>query len=460
MRWYSDRPLRFKLLASFGFVLLLMLGGGSFSAYGLRNTTAAYSSLISDMVATRSQAQAINTAFITRHKVLKDAYLFNTDSQKVQSTESQVGDLDAQVVDGLGQLANNPVLTTDEKQLVQQAQAAYTDYEKASAAAIAKVKESGDPYTTQQAAAALTSGQDKPVSAALDALQASISGRAAQEQDRVQAQAERTVPVTLAVLLAALGLGLVIALALATALARSVREVAAVARHIASADLPSLVSSAAALARGDLTQSATITATPLVVRGRDEVGAMAADFNRMIEGLHQSGTAFAEMIDNLRELVGHVQQSSNSLADASQQLGSAASSTGVAVQQVNLAIQNIALGAQDTSRGAQNTTSAVGQLGTSIAAIARGAADQAAQAQAASAAAVRMANDLEEVATSASGVAAPSQQARSSAEHGADAVREAENGMTEIRAVVTEAGSRVRQLGSLSEKIGAVVETI
>jgi methyl-accepting chemotaxis protein len=57
-------------------------------------------------------------------------------------------------------------------------------------------------------------------------------------------------------------------------------------------------------------------------------------------------------------------------------------------------------------------------------------------------------------------MAAASQQTRASAEHGATAVRETMAGMAEIRTVVATAADRVGALGSLGEKIGAVVETI
>src|SRR5207245_2144249 len=57
-------------------------------------------------------------------------------------------------------------------------------------------------------------------------------------------------------------------------------------------------------------------------------------------------------------------------------------------------------------------------------------------------------------------VAVASQQTRASAEHGAEAVRETVSGMAEIKHVVTEAASKVEELGKLGQRIGQVVETI
>jgi methyl-accepting chemotaxis protein len=57
-------------------------------------------------------------------------------------------------------------------------------------------------------------------------------------------------------------------------------------------------------------------------------------------------------------------------------------------------------------------------------------------------------------------MATASQETRTAAEHGGQAVRETTGAMVEIQAAVGEAASKVRELGVLSQKIGAVVETI
>ena len=69
---------------------------------------------------------------------------------------------------------------------------------------------------------------------------------------------------------------------------------AAVAEQIAQQDVPSFVAVARALAAGDLTQDVQVTAQPSGDES-DEIGVMAADFNEMIDGLQETGAAFAEM---------------------------------------------------------------------------------------------------------------------------------------------------------------------
>ena len=242
--------------------------------------------------------------------------------------------------------------------------------------------------------------------------------------------------------------------------------------------LQTLTTAAEALAQGDLDHDLgpdrldelgqLANSFRRLIASQQEVAAMAnamaeGDLSRTIVAKSSKdvlGTAFETMATNLRDLVGQVQSSAVTLAETSAQLGSAANQTGLAVQQVTMAVQNVASGAQDTSRSAQETNHAVAQLSQVIDGIARGATDQARQVQTTSATAATMAAGVEEVATNANQVATASQQTKVVAEHGGQAVRETTAAMAEIQTVVGQAASKVRELGTLGQKIGAVVETI
>jgi methyl-accepting chemotaxis protein len=176
--------------------------------------------------------------------------------------------------------------------------------------------------------------------------------------------------------------------------------------------------------------------------------------------LHETGGAFSAMSQNLRELVGQVQASALGLTDMSAQLSAASLQTGSAVLQVTQAVQNVAAGAQDSSRSVHETNHTVGQLAQAIDSIARGTAEQARQVRAASATAAQMAASVEQVAANAHGVAEASEQTRAAADQGSQAVRETTVAMAEIQTVVGQAAVKVGDLGSLSKRIGVVVETI
>ena len=266
------------------------------------------------------------------------------------------------------------------------------------------------------------------------------------------------------VLLAAASVSAVVGLGVALTLSRSissgVAQVAGAARKLANEDLPQLVEVAQALAAGDLTREVELNAAHVTVTSKDEIGAMASDFNQMLDRLQDTGAAFAEMRANLHEMIGQVRQSADGLADTSLQLGESSGQAGHAVQQVTAAVQQVAGGALQQSNGARETSALVGQLLDAIDQVARGAQDQAQAVSAASSTAAQMASGVEQVATNAQAVAATSQQTKASAEEGVKAVDQTVRGMHEIRSVVSSAAGKVEELGKLGEKIGAVVETI
>jgi len=282
------------------------------------------------------------------------------------------------------------------------------------------------------------------------------------DEESVQAHATYLEARTLAIatIATALALGLAIALFLAHKIVSNVRRVGAAARLMAHEDLPALVSVARALAEGDLTRDATISVERVQVTTSDEIGAMGADVNQMIDGLQDVGEAFAEMNARLRDAIGQVQVAATGLADASSQLGEAAGLSGQAVQQVTAAMQEIAAGAQDQAGNARETGQNVQQLLDVIEQVAQGAQDQAKTVAHASNTALELADGVDQMAAQAQTVATASLETQSSVSQGARAVEETVQQMREIHDVVAEAVGRVEELGKLSEKIGAVVETI
>ncbi len=315
-----------------------------------------------------------------------------------------------------------------------------------------------------QAAKAIFTQQAKPafngVYAPLDELSAIEEKKAADLRDASDDVSRRTQISLVGILLAGIAVAFVAGLALARSLTSTSQVVAAAARRIASEDLPSFVSAARALAAGDLTRDAAVVSSRLNLHGKDELSQMAHEFDAVVDGLHEAGTAFAAMRLNLESLVKDVQSTARSVADASESLGAASGRTGAAVQRVSQAAERIAAGAEGNSRCAQETEEAVGQLAQAVDGISRGAADQAGQLQRASATATQMAQGVEVVAQSATTVAEASQETKAAAEHGRDAVEQTVAGMAEIKQVVSEAAGKVQELGKLGEQIGAVVETI
>lgn len=453
----TDLGLRAKLLSGFAAVLLLAALVGAIGLYSLGSVAALASTVYDDrVVPLRDLAQVRADLGEIDSQILRAVV---DQSEKNRATYPAAADRAAAEMDKLIATYAATFLVEDEKTGL----AAYQEHWRSYQATVRAVLGAAGKGDTA-AATALYFEHAAPTYQAVDddlARLIAVNDRVAKAADaEVTATYERNRLMVGGLLALAVVLGAAIGLRLAGAVAGAVREVATAARTIGGQDLPALAEVARALADGDLTRDVVVSARPVAVRSRDEVGAMAADFNRMVASLSETGDAFAAMTTNLRDVLGQVQQTAGGVAAASEQLGAASGQTGAAVQQVTVAIDNVASGSQETSRSAQATNAAMAQLGQVVEGISRGAQEQTRQVQAASATATQMAAGVEQVAQSAQSVAAASQQTRASAEQGAAAVRETVAGMAAIKTAVGTASGKVEELGRLGERIGAVVETI
>jgi methyl-accepting chemotaxis protein len=449
--------IRAKLFAGFGALLILTTVVGGAGLFNLRTVDQLGGSMYDDRVVPIRDLAQVRADLGDIDSQIQRA--ITDQSEENRASYAAAADKDAADMDVLITSYAATYLVEDEKKGLVNYTAGWTAYQDAYKGVL-KLAANGDTA----AAVSLYFEKAAPLYQQVDQTLATLIAANDREANDLNEQIgvtfSRSVAVTVGLLIGAIVLGGGVGFFLARGIGRGVALVAGAAQRISREDLPSFVRIATALAEGDLTQEVVVSATRLDVRSQDEIGQMAAAVNVMIEGLQETGAAFAAMSRNLRDMVGQVQSSASSLADTSQQLGSAANQTGAAVQQVNEAIQNVAAGAQDTSDNAQQTNLAVSQLSSAVDGIARGAADQAIQVQAASATAIQMAAGVEQVAATANQVAEVSQQTKAAAQHGGQAVRETTAAMGVIRSMVGEAAAKVQDLGKLGEKIGVVVETI
>lgn len=450
--------IRAKLLGSFGVVLLFLVTVGIFGLVKLHDANEAIQDLLEGQMASQAAALRfqVNLAQMevdVRQGILAAGGATATDWKASYEEDKQ---------EALAELERL-------KQLTVRAEG------KAKLAAVTQAFEAWAPISNEIARLA---GQGEPERArellfseqniaALRAINAAADDLVDYRQQRAQAVAQETLAagdqartLTIAVMIAALVLGIGIALFVARAITAGVGRMAAAAQQIAQDDLPVFLRLAQALAAGDLTQSAAVTTQRVPVTSRDEIGEMAADFNRMIDRLHETGAAFETMRANLRDLVEQVQGAARGLAGTSEQMSQAAGQTSQVVQQVAGAVQQVAQGAQEQSSAAQDGNRQVEQLLQAIDQVARGAQEQAQSINNAGQLTTQMTADVEQVASSAQNVAATSQQAKAAAEQGARAVLQTLQGMSQIQTVVSDATGKVEELGKLGERIGTVVETI
>jgi methyl-accepting chemotaxis protein len=178
-----------------------------------------------------------------------------------------------------------------------------------------------------------------------------------------------------------------------------------------SRPLTSLVSVTERAADGDLTVRA---GSPR----RDEIGRLAAGFDAMVS--------------SLASLVGRIAEISAALASSSRAMAESSGDTGKAVAEIASAVEDVARGAERQVRMVDS---------------ARGSTDE-------------MVAAVEESADAAHRTVEAAEAARRIAEEGVAAAREAGDAMRLVREASGEVTSTIRALGTKSEEIGGIVETI
>jgi len=166
------------------------------------------------------------------------------------------------------------------------------------------------------------------------------------------------------------------------------------------------------IAEGDLTGEA------IKVRGRDEIGALAASFNSMTL--------------NLRELIESVASSSELVAASSEQLTASAEQNKMASEQIAATVQETAAGTVRQVDIAETSSQAMQEMSLGA----------------------------EQIAERAQTVATSAAEAAHKSESGNQAIRQAISQMDSIRESVTSMSGVVKELGTRSEEIGMITSDI
>ncbi|MGE5673105.1 MAG: methyl-accepting chemotaxis protein [Mycobacterium leprae] len=194
------------------------------------------------------------------------------------------------------------------------------------------------------------------------------------------------------------------------------------------------------LATGDL------TASTLNYRARDEVGAIAAAYNQLIELLPP---LLCEIAGNARAVLAAADELATSSGHAAQAAEGAAEAVG-----------QVAAGTSNQARDADDVGQTMEQLRQTIQQIAEGATSSADEVQAAGRLLTQAMNNLEAMTNDAVKVADRAKQAAATAQNGAGVVESTVEGMGRIREVVGQSTMRIQELEQLSTQIGEITAVI
>jgi len=177
-------------------------------------------------------------------------------------------------------------------------------------------------------------------------------------------------------------------------------------------------------------------------------------------GKDEFGNAFADMISSLKNTVQDVATNAIQVENASGQLAQAASQASQATGQIAQTVQQVANGTSQQSESVNRTASSVDQMTHAIEAVAQGAQNQSEAVNKASTLTSQISDAVQQVAGNALAVTQNSALAAKSAREGSRTVQETIHGMQTIHDKVGLSAQKVQEMGSRSEQIGAILETI
>jgi methyl-accepting chemotaxis protein len=412
MKWTIGK----RLIGGFVLILLLALGALGYSIQQTRKMVTAYEQMLDHDMQAEVLAKDLDAAEVAQSAA---AFGFLIDQNPAFWDEY---------------LANQKEIAADLEELEARAHTA------ALQTAAAQVKQDASTYASvvdgvytrktftlpdQQATMAALAPLRTALGTSMDRLTALAGEEVQATRDAVMRQQRLSMMLTGVAGLGALILGLIIALSTARSVGRAVRAVAALAAQLADGDL---------------------TAEPLQIKSRDEIGAMAGAVNRM----HA----------DLRRLLGQVADSARQVTAAVADMERSTGQMAGAAREVSGAIGQVAGGAASQAESAENASGTVAELRAAVDQIASGAQAQARDAGETVRVVTEIVSAIEEVAEKASGATALAGETASRAERGGQVVEHAVAGMGVIGEAVIASTEQVRSLAGLSDQIGSIINVI
>lgn len=223
----------------------------------------------------------------------------------------------------------------------------------------------------------------------------------------------------------------------------------------------------------------------VIHQSKDEVGELADSFRSMINYQQEMaatagkiadgnltimvkplsdedtlGHAFLRMVSNLHQAINNVSKNTITLNAASGQLANASRQAGTATTQIATTIQQVATGTAQQTDATSRTASAVEQMSRAIDGVAKGAQEQANAVTKMAGLSSQISSAIEQVSINAKEATNGAKDASNTANNGAEIVSATIQGMSTIQQKVNLSASKVEEMGSRSDQIGAIVATI
>jgi methyl-accepting chemotaxis protein len=224
------------------------------------------------------------------------------------------------------------------------------------------------------------------------------------------------------------------------------KEMAAIAEGIADRQMVNLSSEARRISEGDLTREVHLERVRLTVHSEDEVGKMAASFNRMLDQLGEVAAALNSISGRFREVVLQVQGTASDVASGS---GSVAQSA-----------EHVARGSVSAVEAVEAITAALHELDAAIHTVTRSSESQAASSAENQGSAEKMLGSVRTVALAAETLLAIAERADQTVNEGRRSMTSSSEAMSEIQRVIGTSADSAQALGRMTTEISTIVKTI
>ena len=262
------------------------------------------------------------------------------------------------------------------------------------------------------------------------------------------------------VLIGAVVFALILGLAISRSITRPLKAVTAISQKLSENDLPDMVFALNSMAKGDLTQRVSISSDVIHVESKDEIGLLANSFNNMVHQLNDAGKAYINMRKQFQLLVKEIMGDATEVSEASLTLKDTSDQAGLAANQIAATIQQVAQGVANQTDSITKTTHSVDQMVNAINGVALGAQEQASAVERSSEITARMSQIIDMVTRNAQEGASGAENATRTAQAGSNKVEENLRSMMNIKDKVSLSAQKVHEMGSRSEQIGMILETI
>jgi methyl-accepting chemotaxis protein len=224
------------------------------------------------------------------------------------------------------------------------------------------------------------------------------------------------------------------------------REMAAIAEGIADREMANLSAEARLISQGDLTRVVHLQRLRLEVHSEDEVGKMAASFNRMLDQLGEVGDALNSISSRFRAVVLQVQGTATEIASDS---GSVAQSA-----------EFVARGSESAVQAVEGITTAIHELDAAIQTVSRSSESQAASSAENQRSAKTMLGSVHTVAKAAETLLQIAERADRTVSDGQKSMTSSGDAMSEIQRVIGTSAESAQSLGSMTTEISIIVKAI